>query len=941
MENRFSRRFFTKIVTYITLEVFILQPMLAMADGIAVDVVSGAQNTGVLMAGDTPIVNIATPSAAGLSHNRFNQFNVGAPGAVMNNSASQVGSTLAGQINGNSNLTAGSEARIILNEVTGGSRSALNGVTEIAGQQAEYILANPNGISCNGCGFINTPDVSLTTGTPNVSGGELQSLSINDGTISFDGAGAFVPNVNNFNVLARAVEVNAKIQGADSSKFNILTGRNDYNIKTGELTAKADNGSAKPVFSLDSSALGGMYAGAITLVGTETGVGVNMQGVDLTATTGALTISASGQLQIEHAAAADTVTLNSEQSDVAISGTVYGGKSAIINAANTVQVEQAAALASSAHIRVTADTIEQHGEVVAGAASDGSLSADTLSWFTAQGHVVNTGAIQAGTVVVEAGADIDNTGGVVIADQLVLDSTETLINQHGSVQSGTSLVIGANRLNNQDGSIVASGTASIVTVGDLDNSFGSMILDGTEHIDSARIANSAEGETPELTDAIDTNLLIGGQFNNTEGLLLHTSTKTMNLAAQGGINNTDGKLGSAGIMALATEGELNNTFGDIAATAIGGAFGSLDNSDGVIESGTLAIQISADANNAYGLISALVNVQDALFLTVGEQFDNTNGAVISNAQSSSVFAKGLDNTAGLISNAGQGSLLVAVDTVANNNRGDLISNGQLDLWAGSVSNEGGGINAGGFLDVLSDGELDNTSGFIEANDGLLIDVASIENSDGIISNLGFANALVAASGELSNQGGLIQSRGDNLDIDALNITNHSGVISHSGEAWLTIYGNLQNQQGEILSNGSLDYVGDTLINQLGSIKTLGDFYAWANVGISNVQGTIDSKGTVDLIAGAAGINNREGRLFAAGESNAYLDASGDINNTDGVVYSNANTLSVTSSAGNIVNNGGDILHAGEGALNVLGGNIGNLHGRILGNGKLIFKRVTS
>nr|WP_242550088.1 filamentous hemagglutinin N-terminal domain-containing protein [Pantoea agglomerans] len=28
------------------------------------------------------------------------------------------------------------------------------------------MVANPYGITCNGCGFINTPNVTLTTGKP-------------------------------------------------------------------------------------------------------------------------------------------------------------------------------------------------------------------------------------------------------------------------------------------------------------------------------------------------------------------------------------------------------------------------------------------------------------------------------------------------------------------------------------------------------------------------------------------------------------------------------------------------------------------------------------------------------------------------------------------------------------------------------------------------------
>ena len=52
------------------------------------------------------------------------------------------------------------------------------------------IIANPNGIVCDGCGFINTSKVDLVTGTANFSGDDLTGFSIDgSSTLTVGGSG--------------------------------------------------------------------------------------------------------------------------------------------------------------------------------------------------------------------------------------------------------------------------------------------------------------------------------------------------------------------------------------------------------------------------------------------------------------------------------------------------------------------------------------------------------------------------------------------------------------------------------------------------------------------------------------------------------------------------------------------------------------------------------
>ncbi|WP_039378488.1 hypothetical protein [Parachlamydia acanthamoebae] len=57
-----------------------------------------------------PVVNIAAANQSGMSHNRFEHFNVPTQGAVLHNSAEAIQSQLAGMLAGNPNLAHGAAA---------------------------------------------------------------------------------------------------------------------------------------------------------------------------------------------------------------------------------------------------------------------------------------------------------------------------------------------------------------------------------------------------------------------------------------------------------------------------------------------------------------------------------------------------------------------------------------------------------------------------------------------------------------------------------------------------------------------------------------------------------------------------------------------------------------------------------------------------------------
>src|SRR5690606_17992930 len=172
-------------------------------------------NTGLKESSNgTQVVDIAAPSAGGVSHNRYREFNVNEQGLILNNSLAPVLTQLGGWTDGNRRL-AGGEASIILNEVTGLSRSNLLGHIEIAGRSAEFVLANANGITCAGCGFINTPRVTLVTGKPELQGGALSGFNVFGGDVRIEGEGLDASNVDRFDIVTRAAQINAELYARD------------------------------------------------------------------------------------------------------------------------------------------------------------------------------------------------------------------------------------------------------------------------------------------------------------------------------------------------------------------------------------------------------------------------------------------------------------------------------------------------------------------------------------------------------------------------------------------------------------------------------------------------------------------------------------------------------------------------------------------------------
>ena len=268
---------------------------LATAQIVAYKAAPASQQPTILNAGNgVPLINIQTPSAAGVSRNLYDQLDVQQHGAIFNNSRTNTQTQLGGWVQGNPWLATGT-ARVILNEVISANPSQLLGYLEVAGNSAQVVIANPAGVTCSGCGFINANRVTLTTGTPIINGGNLDGYRVDGGTIRIQGTGMDASGATHTDLIARAVEINA---GVWANTLKISTGANQVNADNTQVAPIVPGGVAgsAPSFALDVAQLGGMYAGKITLVGTEAGVGVRNAG-QIGASAGDVILTTDGRLQ--------------------------------------------------------------------------------------------------------------------------------------------------------------------------------------------------------------------------------------------------------------------------------------------------------------------------------------------------------------------------------------------------------------------------------------------------------------------------------------------------------------------------------------------------------------------------------------------------------------------------------------------------------------------
>ncbi|EPH6763767.1 hemagglutinin repeat-containing protein [Cronobacter dublinensis] len=840
-------RFSARLLSYLIISLLVWQPVApAFAAAMTPTGPTGMDKA----ANGVPVVNIARPNAAGISHNQFKDYNVGKEGVILNNATGQMNQTqLGGIIQNNPNLRAGQEARGIINEVTGSSRSRLDGYTEVAGKAANVMVANPYGITCNGCGFINTPNVTLTTGKPTFdAAGNLATLDVTRGTITVEGKGLDASQSDALSIISRATEVNAAIHARD---LNVTVGANRVDA-SGSRTAIAGEGAA-PVVAVDTGALGGMYANRIRLVSGDKGVGVNLG--NLNARQGDITLDASGRLAVKNSLASGTLTAKGD--NVTLSGEHKTGGALAVSSRGDVALRDAS-LASDGAMTLAADgalssaastlTSGQSQTLKGNAVTlDKSTRLDARNDVTLNGGALeNQAQVSAGGSAQLSGERLTNSGQIAAKGRLETRTTRlansgTLqsngvnvesdaVTNSGTLQSGAEIALNAATLD-QQGTISARGDAALTARDSLNNrASGKILTDGTLTVNAGTLTQNGTLSGTKGIQARTQQATSGkGALTTSQGDIRLDATQEADLNGQ---TMAAGNLTLTGDAVTTQQGAQLQSGRDLTITARDATLNGTQAAKGALDvtaqrlshggkSGAAATRVTAEER----LANSGTLLGDALTLR-GKQI--TNSGLLQGDRALSLFADRLDNlNGGTLYSAASLSL----DLPALTNQGLITTDGDLTLRGGHITN-GGLLQSQHALEVAA-GQLDNLSGgTLYGADGLRLTIPSLSNQGLITTN----GDLTLHGQDLANGG---EINGVNVRGDLATLDNRGRLLADNA---MTLSAATLNNDGTLAAR-QLTLTADRLHN-LGLAQ--GDNALNVTAGDTENQGALRTGGTLDL-----------------------------------------------------------------------------------------------
>ncbi|WP_156438430.1 two-partner secretion domain-containing protein, partial [Burkholderia sp. BDU5] len=919
-------------------------------------------------------VNINRPGSSGVSMNTYNQFDVPKPGIILNNSPINVQTQLGGIIGGNPNFQAGDAARLIVNQVNSNNPSFIRGKIEIGGAAAQLVIANQAGLVVDGGGFINTSRATLTTGNPNFGpDGALTGFNVNQGLISVVGAGLDTANVDQVDLLARAVQINAKAYA--KTALNVVAGSNQVDYNTLSVTPIAGNGAA-PTIAIDVSQLGGMYANRVFLVSSENGVGVANAG-DIAAQAGDLTLQANGRLVLSgHTNAAGNMSL-SASGGIQNSGVTYGKQSVTVNT-GAADLTNSGALTAQQNLTANVGSLNSTGTLGAGINADSTVGTSGDLSVTGNGHLTATGTNSAAGNATFTGSGVDLSNSATAANgNLALTATAgdvnltgstasakgavnaqasgTVINDRGNLSSGAGMTLGGGNLSNQGGRANSQGPLSVQIAGTVSNQNGMLSSQSTADVRGSAIQNNAG-----LIQSAGKQTIAGTSIDNSAGRLISLNADGLSVTATGALTNAAGAnvsgdpggvIGGKGDVTV--QGNTVTNSGSVSADANLHVIGQgVDNGNGTLHAGQTA---TVDAGNHFANAGGRVEGQSAVLN--GATLDNSQGTI--NAAAVSLNGATLLNHGGTVTQNGTGPMTVAItDTLDNSNNG-LIQTRSTDLLltpaalindnggtithvgtgtltvgngSGTVSNKAGTIASNGRT-VLQGKTIDNSAGSASGQTGLSVNAAdSITNASGKLTSN--ANVDVTAGGALVNDGGELGSKTATTTIESASLSNLDGkIVSPSLTA--TVAGLIDNSQNGDIEGNQLALTAANLKNQGGHISQWqsGPTTLATSGTLDNSNGGVIQTNSTDLTLAPAALDNSKGTITHGGAGTLTLtpgNGAGALQNIGGTIGTNGQAIVKAGS----LDNGSGVIAAKLGLSATIAGAMNNAQGLMRSNAAL-------
>lgn len=407
--------------------------------------------------------------------------------------------------------------------MTSGNPTTMNGFLEVAGHKADVIIANPNGITVNGGGFINTARAILTTGKSEYDNKErLKDFRIdNDATILITGNGLNGKKADTLELYTRAAEIKAAIFG---NTVHVTTGANVIDANTGKVTAIEGKGK-KPEIAIDVKDLGGMYAGRIFLIGNEKGLPIDIKGA----------------IESQH-------MVLDNQGNLYHAGTTHSTEDMTIHAKT---IQNTGTMASSGHMRLQADGQITNDKIIG---SEGNM-AITANQVTNHKTIASEKDLSITTTSEEENA-LDNSNSEILANGNVTIQASHTDNLNGNIASGSTLSIQGKTLNNSQGKLTAYGSNTISVSDKVENEQGLIAANENISISSDQIHNAQGTITAGQNETITTkDIQLDGKLAAGNNLTITTDNDITNDSAKEnyGITQADGNL------TISAKGNLTNS----------------------------------------------------------------------------------------------------------------------------------------------------------------------------------------------------------------------------------------------------------------------------------------------------------------------------------------------------------------------------------------------